>query len=100
MNILNVIEVIVAIILIIFIVLLHTSNKKLKLYRVVFLEITLVAILGHVGYNLFFKQPTIEILGDKKIVIEAGRDYEDKGAKAKLRGKDISKTLKVKKMTS
>ena len=33
MNILNVIEVIVAIILIIFIVLLHTSNKKLKLYR-------------------------------------------------------------------
>lgn len=96
MNILNVIEVIVAIILIIFIVLLHTSNKKLKLYRVVFLEITLVAILGHVGYNLFFKQPTIEILGDKKIVIEAGRDYEDKGAKAKLRGKDISKTLKVK----
>lgn len=96
MNILNVIEVIVAIILIIFIVLLHTSNKKLKLYRVVFLEITLVAIFGHVGYNLFFKQPTIEILGDKKIVIEAGRDYEDKGAKAKLRGKDISKTLKVK----
>lgn len=96
MNLLNLAELIVAITLIIFIVLLHLSKKKLKLYRVIFLELILAMILGHISYDLFLKPPTIEVLGDKKIIIEAGKEYEDKGAKARLRGRDISKTLKVK----
>lgn len=95
MNLLNLVELVVSIILIIFIVLLHLSKKKLKLYRVIFLEVILAVILGHVGYDLFFKPPTIEVLGDKKIIIEAGKEYEDKGAKARLRGRDISNNLKV-----
>lgn len=95
MNLLNLVELVVSVILIIFIVLLHLSKKRLKLYRVIFLEVILAVILGHVGYDLFFKPPTIEVLGDKKIIIEAGKEYEDKGAKARLRGRDISNNLKV-----
>ena len=95
MNLLNLVELVVSVILIIFIVLLHLSKKRLKLYRVIFLEVILAVILGHVGYDLFFKPPTIEVLGNKKIIIEAGKEYEDKGAKARLRGRDISNNLKV-----
>lgn len=95
MKILNIVEIVIIIILFSFTLSLFMSRRKLKIYKVVILELVLLILVGHFTYDTFIKNPTITIIGGKEITIEAGEEYIDKGAKSDLHGRDISSFIET-----
>lgn len=95
MKILNIVEVVIIIILFSFTLSLFMSRRKLKIYKIVILELVLLLLVGHFTYDTFIKKPTITIIGEKDITIEAGQEYVDQGAKSDLHGRDISSLIET-----
>ena len=78
-------------------------RSKLKIVIISLITVILVGILSISGY-LFYDRVYLEkiskidfkLIGEDSIKLEYGDKYEEKGAKAKFRGKDISKNIKIK----
>lgn len=73
------------------------KNNILKHKKAIIITISSVigALLLFLGYYFIF-EPSITLNGKKVIEISYNEKYEDKGAKSKYFGKDITKELKVK----
>ena len=77
------------------------KNRK-KVLFIVLILLVLLSISGIGGYFYYLdyvgesKYLKIKLIGNKKITIDYGEEYKDKGAKATYKKKNISKSIKVK----
>ena len=78
------------------------SNKKSKLFIILPLVLIIISLIIVASYFILInvngegKYLKIKLNGEKEIKVEYGSDYEDLGATAKYKKKDISKNITVK----
>lgn len=61
---------------------------------IIFFICALLCVALFILYD-YVETPQIELIGDKKIVLEIGVQYEEQGAKAFLNNKDVSSKIKI-----
>lgn len=79
-----------------------SSKKKLKIVLIILIGLIALAAISFGGYEFYDKvylekisSIKLKLKGDKKIEIELGEEYTEKGATARFRKKDLTKDIKI-----